>query len=193
VEGIAVDARSDIFALGILLWEILAGNRPFGGNTPVDTLHAILHGELPELPPIPGLGPELERLLRHCLEKAPSARFQSAKDLAFPKQMRWDAWLDDGRGELLFGRPIRWLLFLYGGRVVPFTIKRTELAHGPQVQEVTSGAVTFGHRFLATSGRPGRAVKVRTFEDYRTRLLENFVVLDRGERHDRIARELVVP
>ena len=36
--------------------------------------------------------------------------------------MHWDAKLDDGRGELLFGRPIRWLLFLYGGRVVPFTI-----------------------------------------------------------------------
>ena len=41
------------------------------------------------------------------------------RDLAFPKQMHWDAMLDDGRGELLFGRPIRWLLFLYGGRVVP--------------------------------------------------------------------------
>ncbi|MEP6916726.1 MAG: glycine--tRNA ligase subunit beta, partial [Acidobacteriota bacterium] len=36
------------------------------------------------------------------------------RDLAFPKQMHWDAMLDDGRGELLFGRPIRWLLFLYG-------------------------------------------------------------------------------
>ena len=46
------------------------------------------------------------------------------RDLAFPKQMHWDAKLDDGRGELLFGRPIRWLLFLYGGRVVPFTIGR---------------------------------------------------------------------
>ena len=36
--------------------------------------------------------------------------------------MHWDAMLDDGTGELLFGRPIRWILFLYGGRVVPFTI-----------------------------------------------------------------------
>src|SRR4051812_48958456 len=41
------------------------------------------------------------------------------RDLTFPKQMHWDAMLDDGHGELLFGRPIRWLLFLYGGRVVP--------------------------------------------------------------------------
>ena len=43
--------------------------------------------------------------------------------LTFPKLMHWDAMLDDGRGELLFGRPIRWMLFLYGGRVVPFTIR----------------------------------------------------------------------
>src|SRR4029078_3510468 len=44
------------------------------------------------------------------------------RDLAFPKQMHWDAKLDDGRGELLFGRPIRWLLFLFGGRVGSVTI-----------------------------------------------------------------------
>ena len=44
------------------------------------------------------------------------------RGFAFPKAMHWDAMLDDGRGDLLFGRPIRWILFLYGGRVVPFTI-----------------------------------------------------------------------
>jgi len=112
------------------------------------------------------------------------------RDLNFPKAMHWDAWLDDGRGELLFGRPIRWILFLYGGRVVPFEIRRTEIAQSPQVQDVRSAAVTYGHRFLTTSGRAGRAIKVRSFDDYRSRLLENFVVLDRNERHDRITREL---
>jgi glycyl-tRNA synthetase beta chain len=112
------------------------------------------------------------------------------RDLTCPKQMHWDAWLDDGRGELLFGRPIRWIVFLYGGRVVPYTIKRSELAQSPLVQEVRAGAVTYGHRFLTMSGRPGRAIKVKTFDDYRSRLLENFVMLDRGERHDKIAREL---
>jgi len=110
--------------------------------------------------------------------------------LSFPKSMRWDAMLDDDRGELLFGRPIRWILFVYGGRVVPFTISRTSAAQTGQVQEVSSGAVTYGHRFLTTSGRAGRAIKVRTFDDYRARLLENFVILERGERHDKIAREL---
>jgi glycyl-tRNA synthetase beta chain len=114
------------------------------------------------------------------------------RDLSFPKAMHWDAWLDDGRGELTFGRPVRWLLFLYGGRVVPFDIRRTDAAAGPLVQDVRSGAVTYGHRFLTTSGRAGRAVKVKTFDEYRSRLLEHFVILARGERREKIVRELDV-
>jgi len=112
------------------------------------------------------------------------------RGLTFPKLMRWDALLDDGRGDLPFGRPIRWLLFLYGGRVVPFAIARTSLAESSQVQEIGSGAATYGHRFLTTSGRAGRAIKVRSFDEYRARLLENFVILEREERHNKIAREL---
>jgi len=110
--------------------------------------------------------------------------------MAFPKQMRWDATLADGKGEFPFGRPIRWLLYLYGGRVVPFTIGRSPAAKDSRVLDVSTGAVTYGHRFLTTSGRPGRAIKVKHFDDYRKRLAENFVVLERSERHDRIAREL---
>jgi glycyl-tRNA synthetase beta chain len=112
------------------------------------------------------------------------------RDLTFPKQMHWDAMLEDGKGEFVFGRPIRWLLYLYGGRVVPFTIGRTPNAAGPLVQDVTTGAVTYGHRFLATSGRPGRSIKVRTFDEYCARLPEHFVILAHSERRDRIAREL---
>ena len=115
------------------------------------------------------------------------------RDLTFPKQMRWDAMLEDGKGELPFGRPIRWILFLYGGRVVPFTIVRTPLARRARACRTYARAPsTYGHRFLATSGRAGRAIKVKGFDDYRKRLAENFVVLERSERHDRIARELDV-
>ncbi|MSO61486.1 MAG: glycine--tRNA ligase subunit beta [Acidobacteria bacterium] len=110
--------------------------------------------------------------------------------MSFPKQMRWDATLADGKGEFPFGRPIRWLLYLYGGRVVPFTIGRSPAAKDSRVLDVSTGASTYGHRFLTTSGRPGRAIKVKHFDDYRQRLAENFVVLERSERHDRIAREL---
>src|SRR6186713_1244452 len=112
------------------------------------------------------------------------------RDMTFPKQMRWDAYLEDGKGDFPFGRPIRWLVLLYGGRVVPFVIRRTELAQGPTVQDIRSGPNTYGHRFLTTSGRAGRAIKVKTFDDYQARLLENFVILDRAEREQKIRREL---
>jgi glycyl-tRNA synthetase beta chain len=125
-----------------------------------------------------------------AVDVLPAVLGTTLRSFNFPKAMHWDAYLDDGKGDLLFGRPIRWILFLYGGRVVPFTIRRTELAESALVQEVVSAAFTYGHRFLTTSGRAGRAVKVRTFEDYRDRLAEHFVVLDRQERHDRIARGL---
>ena len=112
------------------------------------------------------------------------------RDLTFPKQMRWDAYLEDGKGPLAFARPIRWLVLMYGGRVVPFVIRRTEQAQGPNVQDIRSGSQTYGHRFLTTSGRAGRAIKIKTFEDYQDRLVENFVILDRAERESRIRREL---
>lgn len=112
------------------------------------------------------------------------------RSMSFPKPMRWDATLADGKGELPFGRPIRWILYLYGGRVVPFIIERTAAARDSRVLDVSTGASTYGHRFLTTSGRPGRAIKVKHFDDFRKRLAENFVVLERSERHDRIAREL---
>ena len=127
---------------------------------------------------------------RAAVDVLPEVLTGVLRGMAFPKQMRWDAALDDGRGELPFGRPIRWILYLYGGRVVPFTITRSPLAQGSRVQEINTTAATYGHRFLTTTGRPGRAVKVKNFDDYRKRLAEHFVVLDRAERRDRIAREL---
>jgi glycyl-tRNA synthetase beta chain len=112
------------------------------------------------------------------------------RSLTFPKQMRWDAYLDDGKGDLVFARPIRWLVLLYGSRVVPFVIRRAENAQGPTVQDIRSGSNTYGHRFLTTSGRAGRAIKVKTFDDYESRLKENFVILGRAERESKIRREL---
>ena len=125
-----------------------------------------------------------------AVDVLPDVLATTLRSFSFPKAMHWDAYLEDGKGDLLFGRPIRWILYLYGGRVVPFTIRRTELAESSAVQEVVSAAVTYGHRFLTTSGRAGRAVKVRTFDDYTARLGEHFVILDRQERQDRIARGL---
>ncbi len=112
------------------------------------------------------------------------------RDLAFPKAMRWDATLDDGRGEFLFGRPLRWLLFLFGGRVVPFTIGRTSGAVASGVAPIRSGNVTHGHRFFARDGQPGQPIEAVSFADYRQRLARAYVLIDRGERRARVTRKL---
>jgi TolB-like protein/predicted Ser/Thr protein kinase len=76
--GRAVDQRSDIFSLGGILYEMLAGHRPFGGADGADTLAAILRDPPP---PIPGIGPDVARIIERCLAKEPARRFQSAAEL----------------------------------------------------------------------------------------------------------------
>jgi Tol biopolymer transport system component len=83
-RGTRVDHRSDIFSLGIVLYEMLSGQRPFGRASAIETLNAILSEDPPDIPPGPGYSPPaLERIIRHCLEKPPELRFQSARDVAF--------------------------------------------------------------------------------------------------------------
>jgi Tol biopolymer transport system component len=74
------DARSDLFALGAILYEMLSGRRAFAGTTPVDTIAAVLRSDPPEIE-TSGVPPGLERVVRRCLEKDPRERFQSAHDL----------------------------------------------------------------------------------------------------------------
>ena len=84
VRGSTVDHRTDVFALGILLHEMLSGRRPFAGDTTADVMSAILKDDPPELS-VTGarVPPALDRVVRRCLEKQPAMRFQSARDLAF--------------------------------------------------------------------------------------------------------------
>ena len=114
------------------------------------------------------------------------------RDLAFPKAMRWDATLDDGRGEFLFGRPIRWLVYLYDSSVVPFEIGRTPGAETAGVAPVRAGSVTYGHRFFSEDGMPGEPIEVLSlsFDDYRKRLAAACVLIDREDRRSSVDREL---
>ncbi|MBA2525783.1 MAG: serine/threonine-protein kinase [Pyrinomonadaceae bacterium] len=84
VRGLRVDHRSDIFSLGVILYEMLAGKRAFRGESAIETLNAILKEDPPELSESNSqINPALERVVMHCLEKIPDQRFQSARDVAF--------------------------------------------------------------------------------------------------------------
>ena len=84
LRGKAVDHRSDIFSVGAILYEMLAGRRAFRGDTEVDTITAVLREGLPENDlEQAGIPIQLQQVVQHCLEKGPENRFQSARDLAF--------------------------------------------------------------------------------------------------------------
>jgi serine/threonine protein kinase len=83
VRGLAIDHRTDIFAFGAMLYEMLSGEAAFEGETAADTMTAILTKEPPDLNTTQlAISPNLDRIVRRCLEKAPELRFQAANDLA---------------------------------------------------------------------------------------------------------------
>jgi serine/threonine protein kinase/Tol biopolymer transport system component len=84
VRGKPADQRSDLFSFGAVLYEMLTGRRAFQGETPADTLTAILTKEPAEIStPEATLSPTIDRIVRRCLERDPEARFRSAHDLGF--------------------------------------------------------------------------------------------------------------
>jgi hypothetical protein len=84
VRGALIDSRTDIFAYGAVLYEMISGQRAFRRDTAAETMTAILKEDPPEFDEMVNpVSPALERIVRRCLEKKPEQRFQSAKDLAF--------------------------------------------------------------------------------------------------------------
>ena len=84
VRAETLDSRTDIFSLGIVLYEMLTGNRPFARKTGPEIMAAVLKDEPPDLSKsVEGLPLGVEQALRHCLEKDPNQRFQTARDMAY--------------------------------------------------------------------------------------------------------------
>jgi len=97
VRGERADTRSDLFAFGCVLYEMLAGARAFARPSAVETMNAILHDEPPPVPASRPLSPTLDHLVAHCLEKDPGRRFQSARDLVYA--------LEEARSSMVGGMP----------------------------------------------------------------------------------------
>jgi hypothetical protein len=82
VRGKPVDPRSDVFSLGVMLFEMCTGRAPFQRGSMLETIHAVVHEE-PELPPVDGvrLPEDLRRIITRCLRKQPSERYPGAQEL----------------------------------------------------------------------------------------------------------------
>ncbi len=94
----------------------------------------------------------------------------------WPKSMRW------GDGTLTWVRPLKRIVCLFDGKVVPFVVADGSPELGGRAPGIESFDATEGHRFMGT----GRPLKVRSFEDYRKQLEDNFALLDQADRKVRI-------
>jgi Tol biopolymer transport system component len=84
VRAQPLDHRTDLFSLGVVVYEMLSGRRAFDRESAVETMHAVISDEPPPLATLaPNVSPSLEAVVSHCMEKNPRDRFQSARDLAF--------------------------------------------------------------------------------------------------------------
>jgi eukaryotic-like serine/threonine-protein kinase len=123
IEGLEADARTDIFAFGCVLFEMLTGRKAFEGKTPASLLGAILKDEPPRVSAVqPVAPPSLDRIVAACLAKDPDDRYQSARDLA--RELKWIAAGGAAGAEVTaaVARPVRarlaWMIAAVAGMVL---------------------------------------------------------------------------
>jgi len=163
VRGLEIDHRTDLFSFGAMLFELLTNAQPFRRSSQIDTMNAILNDD-PVFPP--DINASLERIVRHALEKNPSQRFQSAKDIAFALEMI------SGTGET--------------SAVAAVTKRREKKA--PEKQAVNFTAVTFRRGFVMSArfAKDGSVVYGAAWEDKPVELFAS----SPGDPH---ARSLALP
>ncbi len=183
VRGQTVDHRADVFAFGTILYEMLSGQRAFHGQTTIDTMTAILKEDPPDLPLAERhIPPALDRMVHRCLEKNPTARFQTASDLAFAlegleigpampamaahRAGRWSGWIAAAISTvLLLAASVPAVLYLRQ-RPVERMVSRFEIVT-PPTGDPLSFALSLDGRQLAyvANTEAGLRLWVRRFED----------------------------
>lgn len=140
VRGGVTDHRCDLFSLGVVLYEMLSGHRPFAGASAADTMSAILREEPADLPAsVPAV---LGGIVRRCLEKNPDERFESARDLAFALESIASASVGQDTVKLPFFGNVAWRA-AFAVLIVALPIaawvlaKRNSRSAAPQIHQVT--------------------------------------------------------
>jgi Tol biopolymer transport system component len=160
VRGLPVDHRSDIFSLGVVLYEMLSRERPFKRETSAETMAAILRQDPPELAANSGVSQALDRVVRRCLEKNPEERFHSAHDLAFALEAvsgssRATAALvptSAVRGKRALGAAALLAAVFAIGVLLNQTLRRAEPAPPPTYHRLTFDRGTMGRARFAPDG-----------------------------------------
>ena len=163
VRGVAVDARSDIFSFGAILYEMVSGKRAFHRDTAADTMSAILKEDPADLSETNrNVSPALERIVQHCLEKNPEQRFHSASDIAFDLEHLTGVSGTSARVTAVAGaRPQGRLIALLAGGVALATVmlglgwwlgKGSGPASMPEYQQITFRTGSIGNARFTPDG-----------------------------------------
>jgi len=192
--GGRVDARSDIFSFGAMLYEMVTGVRAFAGPSTADTLAAVLRAQ-PKLPTtlVPGVPPDLEKVILRCLRKDPERRFQHMVDVKLALQELKEDSESGATAALASLRPQRWRISVLVGVTMtacvaiaatvwwitflrhspdnqpPRKLTLTRLTANPSEYSVLSAAISPDGKFVAYSDP--RGIQVRTVETGETQLL----------------------
>jgi hypothetical protein len=164
VRGSAVDSRTDIFAFGAVLYEMISGRRAFRRDTAAETMTAILKEEPAEFDDLTQpVSPGLERMVRRCLEKQPEQRFQSAKDLAFALEaLTGTSSRTEANAAIAGGtKKTRWPAFLAAAIVLSF-------ASGIALAWYLRPAATSPPTFTRVSFDRGEVIRARFAPDGKT-------------------------